>query len=99
MSKTETESKKDLDLQMIPLKIELCKPFYNFIEQYRQYFGSQYTVELICMSMIYSQVKRIFNDLDNFTRKKGSFLDKSDYFKKYFYLGTVCWDEPEDETE
>jgi len=99
MSKTETDSKKDLDLQMVPLKIELCKPFYDFIEQYRQYFGSQHTVELICMSMIYSQVKRLFNELDSFARQKGSFLDKSDFFKRNYYLGTVSFDEPEEETK
>jgi len=98
MSETETESKKDLDLQLIPLKIELCKPFFDFLEQYRQYFGSQYTVELICMQMIYSQVKYLFNELDDFTRKKDSFLDKSDYFKKHFYLGTLCFDDPEEKT-
>ena len=93
------ESKKDLDLQLIPVKVELAKPFYDFIEDYRRYFGCKYTVELICMSMIYSQVKRLFNKLDDFVREKDSFLDKSDYFKKHFFLGSVCFDDPEDETE
>ncbi|MCK4885073.1 hypothetical protein KAS24_03280 [Candidatus Bathyarchaeota archaeon] len=95
--KPTSELKKDLDLKMIPVKIELCKPFYDFIDGYRQYFGSQYTVELICMSMIYSQVKRLFNELDGFARKKDSFLDKSDYFKKHMHLGLVSFDDPEDE--
>ena len=99
MSKAETESEKDLDLQMIPVKVELCKPFYDFIQEYRQYFGCQYTVEQICMSMIYNQVKRLFNKLDDFAREKDSFLDKSDYFKKHSYLGLVSFDDPEDETE
>jgi len=99
MNTQETEAKKDLDLKMIPVKIELCKPFYDFIEEYRQYFGSQYTVELICMQMIYSQVKRLFNEFDSFARKKDSFLDKSDFFTKYFYLGSVASDDPEEETE
>jgi len=101
MSKAETESKKDLesDLHLVTLKIELAKPFVDFIEDYRRYFGCQYTVELICMQMIYSQVKRLFNELDGFARKKGSFLDKSDFFKKYFYLGTVSWEDPEEETD
>jgi len=99
MSKAETESKKDLDLQMVPLKIELCKPFFDFIEEYRQYFGSQYTTEQICMQMICNQVKRLFNELDDFVRTKGSFLDKSDYFKKFSYLGAISFDDPEDETE
>ena len=99
MSKTETEPKKDLELQMVPVKVELAKPFYDFIEDYRRYFGCKYTVELICMSMIYSQVKRLFNKLDDFVREKDSFLDKSDYFKKHFFLGSVCFDDPEDETE
>jgi len=97
MSETETESKKDLDLQLIPVKIELCKPFYDFIEEYRRYFGSQYTVELICMQMIYSQVKRLFNELDSFARKKDSFLDKTDLFMKHMHLGLVSLDDPEDE--
>ena len=99
MSKAETESKKDLDLEMIPIKVELCKPFHDFIEQYRQYFGGTYTTEQICMGMIYSQVKRLFNELDGFARKKDSFLDKSDFFKKYEYLALVSFDDPEDETE
>ena len=98
MSETKTESKKDLDLQLIPVKIELCKPFYDFIVEYRQYFGGEYTVELICMQMIYSQVKRLFNELDGFARQKGSFLDKSDFFKKFSYLGLVSFDDPEEET-
>ena len=97
MSKAETESKKDLDHQLTPIKIELAKLFVDFREQYRQYFGSQYTTEQICMQEIYSQVKRLFNDFDGFARKKDSFLDKSDYFKKNFYLGTVSFDDPEDE--
>ena len=92
----ETEDFKE-QLQMVTLKIELCKPFYEFIEQYRQYFGAKYTTEQICMSMIYSQVKRLFNELDSFARKKDSFLDKSDFFKKYFYLGSVSFDDPEEE--
>ena len=99
MSETKTEAKKDLELQMIPVKVELAKPFYDFIEDYRRYFGSKYTIELICMSMIYRQVGRLFNELDSFARKKDSFLDKSDFFTKYFYLGSVCFDDPEDETE
>ena len=96
--KEKTPGPKDLDLQMVPVKVELCKPFYDFIEQYRQYFGSQYTTELICMQMICNQVKRLFNELDDFVRTKGSFLDKSDFFKKYEYLGMVSFDDPEDET-
>lgn len=99
MSETETDSKKDLDLQMIPVKVELCKPFYDFLQEYRQYFGSQYTVELICTQTIYSQVKRLFNELDGFAREKDSFLDKSDFFKKYSYLGLVSFDDSEEETE
>ena len=98
MSK-ETEPKKDLDLKMTPLKIELAKPFYDFIQEYLKFFGSKYTVEQIYMQMIYSQVKRLFNKLDDFVREKDSFLDKSDYFKKHFFLGSVCFDDPEDETE
>ena len=97
--KATPEAKKDLDLQLVPLKIELAKPFVDFLEQYRQYFGCKSTIETICMSMIYSQVKRLFNQLDSFTRAKNSFLDKSDYFTKNFYIGSVSWEEPEDETE
>jgi hypothetical protein len=99
MSEKETETMKDLDLQLITLNIELAKPFVDFIEEYRSYFGSQYTVELICMSMIYSQVKRLFNELDGFARKKDSFLDKSDFYKKHLYLGMVSFEDPEEETE
>ena len=99
LKKPLTKIKKDLDLQLIPLKIVLCKPFYEFIEEYRQYFGAKYTTEQICMSMIYSQVKRLFNELDSFARKKDSFLDKSDFFSKYSYLGIVSWDDPDEEDE
>jgi hypothetical protein len=99
MDKTETESKNEPDLSMVTLKIELAKPFVDFIEDYRKYFGSEASTELICMSMIYSQVKRLFNELDAFARKKDSFLDKSEFFKKYFYLGSVSWEEPEGEED
>jgi hypothetical protein len=101
MSEKETEPKKELesDFQLVTLKIELAKPFVEFIEQYRRYFGSQYTTEQICMLMIYSQVKRLFNELDSFARKKDSFLDKSDFFKKFPYLGSVSFDDPEDEED
>jgi hypothetical protein len=96
---SKTESKKDFkdNLELVTLKIELAKPFVDFIEQYRKYFGSEYTTEFICMKMIYSQVKRLFNELDSFTRKKSSFLDKSDFFRKNHYLGIVSWEEPKDE--
>jgi len=98
---SETETKKDFkdNLQLVTLKIELAKPFYDFIEDYRRYFGSQYTVELICMQMIYDQVKRLFNELDSYARKKDSFLDKSDFFTKNFYLGSVSFADPEEETD
>ena len=101
MAKTESEPKKDFkaNLQLETLAIELAKPICDFLRDYRKYFGSQYTIEQICMSMIYSQVKHLFNELDSFTRKKESFLDKGDFFKKYFYLGSVSFDYPEDETE
>ena len=101
MSETETEAKKDFkdNLQLVTLKIELAKPFFDFIEEYRKYFGSQYTTEQICMQMVYSQVKRLFNELNDFAANKNNFLDSSDFFKKHFYLGTVSWEEPEEETE
>ena len=97
--KEKTSGPKDLDLQIVPVKVELCKPFFDFIEDYRKYFGSQYTTELICMRMIYSQVSRLFNELDGFARNKNSFIDKNAYFKKYFYLGSVSFEDPEDEDE
>ena len=92
----ETEDFKE-QLQMVTLKIELCKPFVEFIEEYRQYFGAKFTAEQICRQMIYNQVKRLFNELDSFARQKNSFLDKSDFFKKYGYLGMASFDDPEDE--
>ena len=92
----ETEDFKE-QLQMVQLKIQLCKPFYEFIEQYRQYFGAKFTTEQICMSMIYSQVKRLFNELNSFARQKNSFIDKSDFFTKNFYLGSVAFDDPEED--
>ena len=99
--KSETASlakiQKDLDLQMIPVKIELAKPFFDFIEEYHQYFGGKYSIEMICMSMVYSQVKRLFNELNSFARNKDSFLDKSDFFTKNFYLGSVCFGDPEED--
>jgi len=84
---------------MVPIKIELCKPFFDFIEEYRKYFGCKYTTEQICMKMVYDQVERLFNELDSFARQKGSFLDKSDFYKKYSYLGMVSFEDPEEETE
>jgi hypothetical protein len=95
------ESKKDFkdNLDFVTLKIKLAKPFVDFIEDYRKYFGSQYTTEMICMKMIYDHTKHLFNELDGFARDKNHFLDKGDFFTKYFYLGTVSWEEPEDETE
>ena len=95
----ETELKNNLGIELVTLKIEMSKPFVDFIEDYRRYFGSQYTTEQICMSMVYSQVKRLFNELGSFARKKDSFLDKSDFFKKFSYLGMVSFDEPEEEAE
>lgn len=101
MSKVETESKKDFknNIQLIPLQIELAKPFVDFIEDYRKFFGSELSTEQICMNMIYSQVKRLFNDFDSYTRQKNrlSFLNEGDFFKKYHYLGIVSWEAPEDE--
>ena len=70
--KTESEPKKDFkaNLQLETLEVELAKPLCDFLRDYRKYFDSQYTIEQICMSMIYSQVKHLFNELDSFTRKK-----------------------------
>jgi Arc/MetJ-type ribon-helix-helix transcriptional regulator len=100
-TKQSPESKKSFgeNLQLITLQIQLAKPFVDFIEDYRRYFGCEYSTELICMSMIYSQVKRLFNELDSYARKKDSFLRDGGFFKKHLYLGSVCFDDPEDETE
>jgi hypothetical protein len=102
MSKTETEPKKDFkdNLDFVTLKIELARPFVDFIEDYRKFFGSKYTTEQICMQMIYDQVKYLYNELDVFLTKMQSgprFVDSSDFFKKYQYIGLVSWKEPEDE--
>jgi len=99
MNKAETETKKDFkdNLQLVTLQIELAKPFVDFINDYRKFFGSQYTTELICMQMIYSQIKRLYNELSDFAAKKGNFLDSSDFYKKHLYLSMVSWEEPEDE--
>jgi hypothetical protein len=101
MSEKETESKKHFgdNLQLVTLQIKLAKPFFDFIEDYRRYFGCKYTTEDICMSMIYSQVKRLFNELDGFARKKGSFLDEGGFFEKNLYIGTVSFEDPEEETD
>ena len=97
MSEKEGYVKKDLDLKMIPLKIELAKPFYDFIQEYLKFFGSKYTVEQICMQMIYTEVKCIFTELNDLSRANESLLDKSDFFKKHMHLGIVSFDDPEDE--
>ena len=98
MNTQETESKKDPDLQIISLKIELCKPFYDFLKEYLNFFGSHYTVEEFCRSIVHNEVKILFNDLDDLTRSNESLLDKSDFFKKHFYIGTVSFPDPEEET-
>ncbi len=93
MSETKTESKKDLDLKMVPLKIELAKPFINFIEEYLKFFGSHYTIEDYCRIIICNETKIMFNDLKNFIGSPENFLDTSDFFKKWPYLGIVSFDE------
>jgi hypothetical protein len=101
MSETETEPKKDFkhNLQLVTLQIKLAKPFYDFIEDYRKYFGSQYTTEQICMRMIYDQVEHLFRGLDEFARESSHFLNESDFFEKHFFIGTVSFEDPEDKTE
>ena len=98
MSETKTAS-KDLDLKMVPLKIELAKPFINFIEEYLKFFGSHYTIEDFCRIIICNETKILFNDLDNFASTPERLIDKSDFFKKWPYLGMVSFDDLNEETE
>lgn len=99
MSKVEPESKKNFkdNLDLVTLQIELAKPFVDFIEDYRKFFGSQYTTEMICMKMIYDQVKSLYKELSDFAAKEDNFIDSSDFFEKHFYLSVVSWEAPEDE--
>jgi hypothetical protein len=94
------EPKEDFkdNIQLVTLQIELAKPFVDFIEDYRRYFGCKYSTEMVCMRMIYSQVDRLFNEMKNSQQRKTVSLT-ADYFEKYFYLGSVCFDDPEEETE
>lgn len=97
--KMEKMLKNNIENNMVTVKVQLFKPFVDFIEDYRKFFGSSYTLEQTCMKMIYNQTEQLFKQLDDVASKSKGLLSASDFFKKHSHLGIVSFDGSEENEE
>ena len=73
---------------IVELRILLCKPFYDFLKEYLQFFGSKHTVENLCTIMINDETTRLYQELQQWTSDKIAvrYIDEADWAKKHEHL-------------
>jgi len=79
---------KALGFEILELRIPLCKPFYDFLKEYLQFFGSKQSVENLCTMMINDNVTRLYQDLQQWISDKVAvrYVDEAGWSKKHEHL-------------
>ena len=88
---------KALEKDMVVIKVELCKPFYNFIKEYLAFFGSKRTVEDFVRTAAYDDVCYIYKRMERaiLNEYSGKFIEENAWFNKHKHLGCVCSPDPD----
>jgi hypothetical protein len=84
---------KDLGLEVVELRILLCKSFYDFLKEYLQFFGSKRSVENLCTIMVNDNVTRLYDGLNQcWISDKISvrYVDEEEWAKKHEHIEDCC---------
>jgi hypothetical protein len=90
--------KEALGDNMLTVQVMLFGPFVDFIEKYRQFFGSPNSLEQFCRQAIYDKVNALHKDLREFVETKTHMLDSDAWYQKHSHIAIVST-APEDESE
>lgn len=99
-SETPTQEKKvehALEGEMVELKVTVFKPYIDFMKEYLAFFGSKQTIEDLCRTMIYDDVKNLNSALNQWIESEVSHIEKEAWFNKHSFL--ACASSPEDKEE
>jgi hypothetical protein len=83
---------------MLTVQVTLFLPFANFIEKYRQFFGSPGSLEDFCRQAVYEKCNTLYSDLTQFADNKTHLLDPHAWYEKHSHL-SITSSAPEDESE
>lgn len=83
--------------KMTEVKVELSKPFVDFMKDYLAFFGSEQSLEDLCREMIYDDVKNLYNELHSWIKSAVSHIETVEFYKKYGFIGCVADSEEEPE--
>ena len=84
---------KAVEAGIVKVELSLYKPFVNFLKDYLEFFGDNKTVEDLCRKMVYSEICRLYRELDEFSQKESSFVSKSALFNKHAHISIVAFED------
>lgn len=90
---------KALKGQMVSVNVTLFKPYYDFIKDYVQFFGSERSVAEICRMMIYANVNSLYQSLGAFVKDELTHVEKGAWFEKHSHIACVSFPEEKEENE
>jgi hypothetical protein len=106
IEKATTVLKKDtvlgvLGLEIVELRVLVCKPFYDFLKEYLQFFGTKHSVENVCTLMINDNVTRLYQELEEFIGDPIAvrYADTAEWARKHEHLDLCADQGEEDKTE
>ena len=99
MSEQKAETEEKPKHPMVEVRVSLYKPFYDFLTEYLQFFGSTQTIEDVCRDMIYFELESIYRKLDEFASKEVNHVDKEGWFDRFSHLAVVSFPAPDEEEE
>ena len=82
---------------MVNVSVSLYKPFYDFLEEYRVFFGSKMTIEAICRDMIYKDIDDLYRKLEEFVDSEASHLESEAWPNKHTHLSITSSQEEMEE--
>lgn len=77
---------KTLEPNMVEVRVHLFKPFYEFLKQYIQFFGSKRSIEDLCTIMIYDDVSSLYRGLGQWLESEVSHIEKEAWPNKHAHL-------------
>lgn len=92
------ELTESLGNPMLTVQVNLFSPFANFIEKYRQFFGSPKSIEDFCREAVYEKCNTLYSDLTQFADNKTHLLDPHAWYEKHNHL-SITSAHLEDESE
>lgn len=77
---------KTLEPNVVEVRISLFKPFYDFLKEYVQFFGSKRSIEDLCRIMIYEDVENLYRTLGKWLESEVSHIETEAWPNKHAHL-------------